>query len=204
MNSFILKDNFIEAIKKNKEKLKDFYNKNIDNVFFNKFPYDNSFYYLNIQHPKKVVYDWQELKKQNELFSEIFEDNNIIVPSAGISRIMPSPRNRFVAHKHIYDVDLYIYHYILTYNSECGIIINNEYLPYHDDLVFGFKADKKHIVFNFGDTVKDSYVFYILNPKYTLKDWYDVKINNIVKHDYGVVEMNKKYASRQIKKFTGF
>ncbi len=36
----------------------------------------DSFYYLNIQHPKKVVYDWQELKKQNELFSEIFEDNN--------------------------------------------------------------------------------------------------------------------------------
>ena len=23
----------------------------------------SSFYYLNIQHPKKVMYDWEELKK---------------------------------------------------------------------------------------------------------------------------------------------
>ena len=204
MKNFILKDNFIEAIKKNKEKLKAYYNDNVDNLFFNKFPYDRSFYYLNIQHPKKVMYDWEELKKQNDLFSDIFNNKEIIIPSAGISRIMPSLRNNFVAHKHVYDVDLYIYHYIVKHNDKSGIIIENEYLPYTEDLIFGFKANKKHIVFNFGETIKDSYVFVMLNSKYTLEQWFEQKMKYAVINKYEVKTMNQKYALKQIKKLAYF
>jgi len=203
MNNFILEDNFIKAIRENKKQLKDFYHKEIDNLFFNKLPYDGTNYYLSVQHPKKVCYDWNELKEQNILFKDIFNQNDdIIIPSIGVSRINGDISGKFfVSHKHLYDIDLNIYHYIVKHNDKCGMIIRNEYLKYEEDLIFGFKAKDKHIAFNFGDSVKDSFVFYSLNPKYTLKEWYDIKTKNIINNNYNVLDMNKQYALKQINKF---
>lgn len=205
MNKFILQDDFIESIRKNINKLKDFYNKNIDSLYFTKLPYNDRDHHLSILLQPKKNEDWESLKKRNLLFQEIFEIKNVIIPTVSIARMLPYPnRESFIAHKHIYDIDDKIYHVIMKTNSKSGIIIENEYLPYTEDLVFGFKANKKHIVFNFGETIKDSYVFVMLSPNYTLEQWFEQKMKYAMINKYEVEIMNQRYALKQIKKLTFF
>lgn len=205
MKKFILEDDFINNIKKNINKLRDYYDKNINNLYFTKLPYNDRDHHLSILLQPKNNESWESLKKRNLLFQEIFETKNVIIPTASIARMLPYPnKESFIAHKHIYDIDDKIYHLVMRTNEKCGIIIENEYLPYKENSVFGFKADKKHIVFNFGETAKDSYVFVVLNSKYTLEQWFEQKMNNANDNLYKVEIMNNKYALKQIKKLTGF
>lgn len=194
MKHFILENNLIDSIKKNINMLKNFYNENIDNLFFNKFEYDT--YRLSFLYSKKDI-------GKNNIFNDIISENkNLIIPSINISRMLPQPKqDEFIAHQHTFDLDSYIYHYVIKHNDKCGMIIEDEYLPYHDDLVFGFEASKAHIAFNFGETVKDSYEFIVSNPKYTLDEWYNIKIKAAISNNYSFIEMNKEEALKKINYF---
>ena len=205
MHKFILDDEFIKNIKKNFNKLKDFYDKNINNLYFMKLPYNDIDHHLSVLLQPKKNDNWEKLKKQNNLFQEIFETDNFIIPTVSIVRMLPFPKKEFfIAHRHINNVDDKIYHVVMKCNNKCGMIIENEYLPYTQDLVFAFNAKKKHIAFNFGDDVKESFVFVSLNKKYSLDQWFDEKMTDIVNNHYKVYLMNKKYANMQIKKLANF
>lgn len=201
MSEFIFEDSFISSIKKHKDKLDSFYKDNADKIFFNELKYKK--YYMSIFFPKKKILDLKEFREHVPLLKDIFlENEDIIVSSVHVGRMPGFPnKDVFLAHRHLVDIDLRIYHYVFNCNDKSGIIIGNQYLPYHNGLTFGFDANKSHIAFNFGETVKDSLIFLVLNPKYTLEEAYQEKINSAMNKNYPMKEMNKKYALRKINKF---
>ena len=131
MKHFILEDQLIENIKKNISLFNDYYKHNVESIYFNNLKYND--YFLSILYPK------------NHIFNDFVNSNkNLIIPTIGISRILPSSNmSSFIAHKHLYDVDDVIYHYIVKCNSRCGMIIGDEYLPYKDELIFGTHPTQK-------------------------------------------------------------
>lgn len=203
MKKFITNDKLIKSIHKHKNILKNYYEVNFNQLFFNDMHYKNN-YFVSLIHGKNREYDWNVLKKATPLFENIFNENdNIIIPSISIGRMEPN-KDWFISHKHTMKTDYRVYHYILKCNDNCGMIIENEYLKYEEGMIFGFNANKRHIAFNFGDSIKDSFIFIILNKKYTLKDWFDEKIEYAIANQYGVYEMNKERARKKIKQLTGF
>ena len=203
MKEFILEDNFLKSIKKHANELDNYYLNHVDDLFFYKLKYDA--YYLSIIHPKKRTSDLNDFRTHVPLFKEMFEENkDIIISSANIGR-MPgfSDKSVFLAHRHLVDVDAKIYHYILKCNDKSGMIIGNDCMRYEKGMAFGFNSDKSHIAFNFGETIKDSFIFIVLNEKYSLDEYFDKKFESAINNDYPMKEINKKYALRKIKKLTG-
>jgi hypothetical protein len=191
MKEFILEDNFIKSITKHKNILNDFYEKEINNLFFNNLGYEN--YRISFINKDKHI----------QTFSSIIDENKeLIISDINIGRINNfKDRSWFIAHQHLSDMDSIIYHYVVKCDNNCGMIIKNEYLKYHQGLIFGFKANKKHIAFNFGDSFKDSFIFIIQNNKYSIEDCKKQKIYSALNNDYMLKDMNKRYALKKIKKF---
>jgi hypothetical protein len=204
MKHFILKDKTIDILSKHKDKLRKYYEQNKNNLYFNNLEYKDK-YYLSLIHSKERKDNWEELKKLTPEFIDIFEESMVIIPAINIGRIPSYPNGDwFLSHSHLFKTDGTVYNYILKCNDRSGMIIGEEYLPYREDLIFGFNSRKNHISFNFGDTIKDSYIIITLNKKYTLKDWFDEKISFIINNKYNVYEMNKKTARKKIKRITGY
>lgn len=204
MKHFILKDKLIDVLYKYSDNLKNFYEKNANILYFNNLEYKDN-YYLSLVHPKERKNSWEELKKLTFEFKEIFDESPVKIMAINVGRIYGHPNGDwFLSHSHLFDTDGTVYNYIIKCNDKSGMIIGNEYLPYHEGLIFGFNPRKKHISFNFGDSIKDSYIIITLNKKYSIKDWFDEKISFIINNKYNVYEMNKERARKKIKIITGF
>ena len=206
MKNFILKDEFTDIIDKNKNKLRDFYEKEKDKLFFHNDVTYGKDYNLCLIDAKQKKENLEELKKTNEFFIDIFKQNNdLIIPFFVIGKICGYPnKDWFISHRHNFITDGNIYHYILNCNDSSGMIMGNEYLHFKKDMIFGFNGNKNHIVFNFGETVKESYIFFTLNKKSTLEDWTNEFKDYFIDNKKYMIEMNKKYARSKIKKITGF
>lgn len=112
--------------------------------------------------------------------------------------IFSLPNGSYIAHEHLTDMDEEYYHYILKCNDNCGIIVENEYLPYRENLLFGFNPMLKHIVWNYGNEARESLVFIFKNKNLTLEEWRDKK-NKIARKE---IRDTRNLNSDEIKKMT--
>lgn len=94
------------------------------------------------------------------------------------------PPKTYIAHRHTSDIDYEYCHYILDTNEDCGIIIEDEYLPYYNGLLFSFHyGTMPHIAWNNGSTKRDSLVFIYKKSNVTFEQWLSEKVK-VVKGEY--------------------
>ena len=98
--------------------------------------------------------------------------------------IFSLPPKTHIAHRHTSDIDYEYCHYVLNTNDECGIIIDNEFIKYYNGLLFSFNYGlMPHIVWNNGNTFRDSLVFVFKKDELDIQDWYTEK-NKVVNNEY--------------------
>jgi hypothetical protein len=115
--------------------------------------------------------------------------------------IFSLPPKTYIAHKHLTDLDEFYYHLIINTNNDCGIIVENECLFYSNNLIFGFDPRKKHIVWNNGDTIRDSLVFIYKNKNISYEYWIKEKMRIANKEYEDCENISMEEIKETIKKF---
>ena len=117
----------------------------------------------------------------------------------GIYSLQP---NSYIAHRHTSDIDYEYCHYILNTNKDAGIIIEDEYLSYENNLLFSFNyGTMPHIAWNNSSKIRDSLVFIYKRSNITMEDWL-IEKNKVSKNQYvdssdlkedEILKMTKKF-----------